>query len=525
MPPLTIRAHFPLGMFQGHAEDGSPSRLPDTARLYSALINAAGNGTEAEPRKGQLRISSESAAALSWLEHHPPTELLVPDYVPAFSQVTSYRDEGTLEKPPTSKSPRIKKSGRRTSTATALAGPVGWFWNDAPSHVQETIGRLCADVSCLGESDSPVVLTLDPIDTTHKLVPEPSQLHPRGISVRTPAPGRLDELERAWEGDHPARFPSKANDRAKQTERPAGSKIPHSALQVLQYEKPTPPVAPDPWPFAFAIPLTRSLRSDEVVDWCVATHRMLVSRMGDSAPASVTGAYPKGVRNPANRVAIQYIPASYMAGWEVSDASAEEFAHGALMILLPAGLEPQDQAQILRALDAPKLRVWMRIHTGPSRDLELGTPSLIGLHDFWPEVRPGWRRTWRSARGLVPETRRQSDHPVFGRWGFEEAALLSLFHVFRDHLPDLPRRDYWAMVEAVADKDESGAKVVSTSRITDSRVDRYVHKAPKAIGAVQPYNAELDLGHLVGNRALIAVGQSRHLGGGLLIPVDMPEES
>ncbi len=79
MPPLTIRAQFPLGVFQGHEDDGSPARLPDTARLYSALVNAAGNGTEAELRKGQLRLSSESVAALSWLETHPPTQLMVPE--------------------------------------------------------------------------------------------------------------------------------------------------------------------------------------------------------------------------------------------------------------------------------------------------------------------------------------------------------------------------------------------------------------------------------------------------------------
>ncbi|AXE37699.1 type I-G CRISPR-associated protein Csb2 [Acidipropionibacterium virtanenii] len=524
MPPLTIRARFPLGMFQGHLEDGSPSRLPDTARLYSALINAAGNGTAADPIKGQLRISSESAAALNWLEHHPPTELMVPEYVPAYSSVTSYRDEGTLEKPPKSNAPRIKKSGRTVSTATALAGPVGWFWDEAPSHVHETIGRLCGDVSCLGESDTPVVLTIEPIETTHKLISEPSELHPRGISVRTPAPGRLDELERAWEREHPTKFPTKANDKARQTERTSGSPIPRAALQVLQYEVPTRPVSPDPWPFAFAIPVERALRPEEVVDWCVATHRMLVSRMGDSAPASVTGAFPRGVRNPANRVAIQYVPSSFMADRHGTGPSADEFSNGALMILLPAGLEPADQAQILRALDAPTLRVWMRTQSGSGQDLKLGSPSLIGLHDFWPEVRSGWRRTWRSARGLVPETRRQNDHPDLGRWGFEEAALLSLFHVFRDHLPDLPRRDYWAMVQAVTDK-SLAVRVLSTHRISDSRVDRYVHKAPKAIGAVQPYSAEFELGHLVGNRALISLGQSRHLGGGLLVPVDTPEES
>lgn len=527
MPPLTIRAHFPLGTFQGHAEDGSPSRLPDTARLYSALINAAGNGSQAEPRKGQLRISSESAAALSWMERHPPTELMVPEYVPAFSGVTSYRDEGTAEKPP-SASPRIRKSARTVNTATALAGPFGWFWEDAPPNVQETIGRLCEDVSCLGESDSPVVLTLEPIEATHKIVTEPSELHPRGILIRTPSPGRLDELERAWETDHPKKLPTKANDRPKVAERPAGSKIPMAALRTLQYERPTLPSPREPWPFAFLIPISRDSRAPQpnaAVDWCVATHRMLVARMGDAAPASITGNYPRDVLSPANRVAIQYIPRSYMPEQKLTGQAGDGFPNGALLVLLPAGLPPEDRIQIGNALDAPNLRVWIRAADGPTRTLELGESSLISLHDFWPEIRPGWRRTWRSARGLVPETRRQPDDPELGRWGFEQAALLSLYHVFRDHLPDLPRRDYWSMIRAVTDKKEGAAKVLSTHLIADSHVNRYAHKAPRSIGAVQPYDAEFDLGHLVGGRALIAVGQSRHLGGGLLVPVDTPEES
>jgi CRISPR-associated protein Csb2 len=50
-----------------------------------------------------------------------------------------------------------------------------------------------------------------------------------------------------------------------------------------------------------------------------------------------------------------------------------------------------------------------------------------------------------------------------------------------------------------------------------------VHKAPKSLGVIQPYTASLHLGRL-DSRALLAIGQSRHLGGGLLVPVDSPEE-
>jgi CRISPR-associated protein Csb2 len=39
----------------------------------------------------------------------------------------------------------------------------------------------------------------------------------------------------------------------------------------------------------------------------------------------------------------------------------------------------------------------------------------------------------------------------------------------------------------------------------------------------QPYRATLGLGTLSDDTTLLAIGQSRHLGGGLLVPVNVPE--
>ena len=101
MSPLTIRAVFPLGVFQGHRADGSPDRLPDTARLFSALVNAAGQGSEAIAVKGRLEPSSESTAALSWLEKHPPTMIRIPNHVPVSPdrRPDAYRKTGTVQGP------------------------------------------------------------------------------------------------------------------------------------------------------------------------------------------------------------------------------------------------------------------------------------------------------------------------------------------------------------------------------------------------------------------------------------------
>ena len=41
MAPVSITAHFPLGVYHGHAADGSPDPFPSPARLLSALVSAA----------------------------------------------------------------------------------------------------------------------------------------------------------------------------------------------------------------------------------------------------------------------------------------------------------------------------------------------------------------------------------------------------------------------------------------------------------------------------------------------------
>ena len=53
-------------------------------------------------------------------------------------------------------------------------------------------------------------------------------------------------------------------------------------------------------------------------------------------------------------------------------------------------------------------------------------------------------------------------------------------------------------------------------------VSRYVHKVNEH-AVVRPYTACLSLGNLAGAGTMQAIGQSRHLGGGLLVPFDVPD--
>lgn len=67
-----------------------------------------------------------------------------------------------------------------------------------------------------------------------------------------------------------------------------------------------------------------------------------------------------------------------------------------------------------------------------------------------------------------------------------------------------------------------GSVVIEAHKLNDDG-RRYVHHVTPET-AVQPYRAALRLGSLVSDRAILAIGQSRHLGGGLLVPLDMPIE-
>ena len=64
-------------------------------------------------------------------------------------------------------------------------------------------------------------------------------------------------------------------------------------------------------------------------------------------------------------------------------------------------------------------------------------------------------------------------------------------------------------------------KVLSAHRLPARRAEAYVHRVAEG-SVVQPYRAVVDLGRLTGDRTIVAIGQTRHLGGGLLIPYDVP---
>lgn len=495
MTGLSIRARFPLGTFLGHEPTGQPSALPSTARLYSALVHSAGTGSSAViGGDGDLTPSPEAIRALTWMEENPPTALQLPQTCPVSApagRARSWRLEGVFDRG------HDYKTLRPQSDAVTLAGPIGWAWDgDVPDTVVRTLEALCADVSCLGESDSPVVLELASISPTHiggEIRNELVGRSPGEIRLETPAPGRFEELEGAHRLAYPRKRPSAAADKHSWGARAGATSPGRSRIREHGY-RPVREPSRGPWVCALELQLDNPIPPAEQVRWAVVLHRSLVAALGPDATPLVTGAYGP-VPQPPNRVAIQYLLRSP--------------GEAAILVMLPAACSLQETRDIHRA--AREIKVLHRTRSD-SRQV-LGVREL-DARDFWRPIPDGYNRLWESATPLIPDTR-------CGRGiTFETLALVAVGYVFRDRFPSVGGRDrYRQLAAAVRD---AGVRVVRVNRIADSRIEQYVHKAPQGV-VVQPYRATYDLGGLVGTRELFALGQGRHLGSGLMVPLNVEE--
>lgn len=115
---------------------------------------------------------------------------------------------------------------------------------------------------------------------------------------------------------------------------------------------------------------------------------------------------------------------------------------------------------------------------------------------------------------------------LFRKWGVREAICLALGHVWRDsYVPqtDATSREerYWDLVDAIKSK-TSHFRIFDWHAVYRVNMTDYAHHADssnvlhgmQALVAISDGADSLDC-------AAMAIGQSRHLGGGLLVPVDL----
>jgi CRISPR-associated protein Csb2 len=509
---FAIVAELPLGTYRGAGADGRPERLPSVARLHSALLCAAGFGPRAvDGNHDLLDVADADAAALRWLEENPPDSVHIPALEVNVGRVIAYRDDGTLKKPPKSSALTIKKLPKAPDAATAVDGQFAWIWKqDPPEPVRAALEQLCPDVPYLGTSESPVRLTAVTaagFDATHHLNPEAGLFTADGTGVDRPVTGRLAELSQAHRTAN-GTPPSAAKDKYTTDEHSRSAVPGRKAVETAWYTPRQGEPTDVPWPQVITIPMDEPVPEQDRVAWAVAAHRALIKTIGPGAPAMITGAYPEGARRPANRIALHMLGARIPAQGQ----------RPSLLIMIPADPDPADLQVLQQAVEDLGS---VRGPRGRIRKLDPGKIRVVDGSLFWSPPQPGTIRLWRTVPAAIPDTRGSRE----SEWNFAHAALLSVGFVWKDQKGRLPRISgrgdayYRALAAAVSDV---GVAIVHAKAIRTSNAARYVHKV-NADAVVRPYTACLSLGSLAGPRTIAAIGQSRHLGGGLLIPFDVPE--
>ncbi|MFN2495142.1 MAG: type I-U CRISPR-associated protein Csb2 [Pseudonocardiaceae bacterium] len=494
---FAIIAELPLGVYHGGVGDGEVEALPSPARLHAALLCAAAQGPRAVPGGDLLSPCTGDAAALRWLEQNPPDGVRLPGHTINTASAIAYRKLGLLEK-------NRERTVGKVAGSVAVDGPYAWTWTtEPPAEVCTALGALCADVSHLGKAQTPVRLALGDIEPSHRLDRQADLFSGAGVDVDVSADGRTDALINDYMQAN-AVEPKPRTDRVGSSEGEQRRPVVRRALAPVRYVAPAPRPTTEPWSHVLLVPLKSPPRGDWMqVRWAVALHRAFISLIGDGAPTVITGAYPKGAPQPANRVAIQPVEGALVPGWKNNTAG--------FTVLLPRDADTDDvtalatAAQALRHIKGPKGRMVTVDH----RNITIRSAA-----EFWSPPAPAHHRSWVTIG--VPETRGFRSGP----WDLADAVRLSVGLVWRDELVGRGRGEAWyrQITQAVADR---GVQVRAVHRITDGDLERFVHKvSPDAV--VQPYRAELTLGDLAGDRALVAIGQSRHLGGGLLVPCDRP---
>lgn len=512
--PFSLRARFPLGTYTGHKPDGSSDLYPDVARLHSALIHAACTGTTAMPAPDReaLAPTSSAMAALQWLEENPPTSLSLPEIKGqggtdefAYRKVSSINGNHLTEK-------------RRIGDGTALSGPVSFIWENAPTDIAESISVLAEDVGCLGEGNSPVIIEVnaEEVAPTHIQAASQSLFSTSGERVRIPKSGRTEALLDNYLSSNPPRVPSMAADRSKKTELPLPPSVSTEGLGFMRYTPVSNQAGLEsdhfiPWETVRVIPLSGgSIPPTDRVSWAVAAHRALIASIGENISSLITGKYANKSSQPANGLAIHCVPAECVAHLGIDKP--------ALLIMIPTGAAPADLDQIDAAVSRTR-RLWFPHRE--SRQLLHEEEQILQATRFWHEKPLGYERFWLTEPVMVPEIRSpKARRKGAAPWTLSQAAKLSVGFVWRE-LFGLQGRGETFYRQLVTTVEGHGVHVYQPKIVTSKNQD-YVHKLPEVFTA-QPYRAVFDLGDLVPTETTVtALGQTRHLSGGLLVPLDFP---
>ena len=556
---LVSAAYGPCGFESG--ELGRPDSLSDEA-IRSALAWLESNPPDA------IRLPS----------YVPRKE----------SSVIVYRDRGTFPKNsknaksvpknarPVARSVVGKTALVRTVYDPTEKGDLVWQWGVSPdSRIVDTLDALCAEVPYLGEACCPVR-----IEATGDVpeYPMPYSIIRRDVDAldryarltalkfRTPISGHLRELQ---EGHKNIRIQELTASRKNRENNDEEERIILSntlnayvrdSLYIRDEYQPKQSFT-SPWTRCMIIPAevvkppdNAPVRSEdgapiesawnpaesELVAWAVAMHRMLVRQWGYGASPVLTGRYDAAaiemIGRPANNVAIHIL---------TKDAPVREDLRPllpAFLVMMPTDM-PFDESDKLAAL-CEGLRGSRLFYSRESETLRLGAAVEMDAVDLWKPVSDGCERWWTPfpmcIREAFPVRQRRSGGR---RWGAREDIALALGHMLRDSI-DMPdgtgagttgrmtagerQRSYWDIIDRVTGGDHPDQaqhiRICDAKPVYRTGMHDYVHKTPAghmlaASTALLAFPAEYGA-----DTTIMAIGQSRHLGGGLLIPVDIASQ-
>lgn len=529
--PLEITARFVIGTYQGRSTSGSPEPYPSTDRLLACLVAAAGASPHATEAEGVLQISDRHAAAIRWLEENPPDHVDIPVYALNVPDAVAFRKTGLRfrgEYAPANSAAAVARS--------ALAGPFTWSWDQEPApDIVKALDELCQEAGYLGEAASLAALSAAtvasvPRDRLSRL-PEGEMFVTGAVPIQTALPGRLEHLRQVHDA---AVAPMRRPERASATsEEEAVATWPTEAVRLVWYA-PQPDERPAlvPWDRALVLEVSNEDSRNavwpppvtEYVGWAVALHRALVRTMHPHVPPLVSGHYPPGDLLPANRLAIHVVTDSMSLGWKLSNGVKAAFA-----VLLPHDTAPEDQDRVVRAMLALSER---GLYRGAAGKVRLARIRAVPADEFWAPVPEGMTRWWQTYPLAVADTRPLT-LPGGRKWGLEDALRLSVAMVWR-RLPPVSERvsreavptgtARTAYYAALADAAAEHVTVGESVQVVGSGLERFAHKTNSST-VLTAYSASLRLTGLGNERAPVAIGQSRHLGGGLLVPSDRADDA
>lgn len=490
---LQISVTFPQGAYSG-SELGAAEDLPSPARLHEALLAAAAGGPWGVPDGRVLVAHEEHRAALAWLERHEPLGAIPPQVTLSAPSALRYRWRASP----------VERRDSDFEPRAALDGPVRYLWPAAPGSVLAALREIAREVTHVGRADSVAIIDVTSVARTsvagrlHPLVPRRGP----GRVLRVPCEGRTDALTRAHR---------EASQRGGHSPGPMGRQasdvlVTGANEEATALRRFAPPQADADWPYAEVwtlrvgtgdarMPLTPALR----VPAAVGVHRAIVDAIGEDVPPFVTGRDGDGPLRGAGHLSIQL---------------AQDDRSGDVLVLLglPPDVRDADRATLRAALERP-LRAGARRRGHATRWFTTERPRVRPALPFWTD-------SGALMRTDVPLVLDAPGRPRHAPWSLEDAVLCSVGYAMRGVLERAGtawgagwafRRELVALLREEWD-------VAAVVRRAPGAASRFAHRVPDGELTVA-VNAVVRLGRLGPmTGGFLALGRTRHLGGGLLVP-------